>query len=158
MSTSVIYPGTFDPITLGHVDLISRASKLFSNVIVGIAIDTAKKTLLSAEDRVNLAKESLKQFSNIEVIGFKGLLVDFAKEKKITTILRGIRAMADFEYERQLASTNQHLYKDLETIFMAPNEKFTHISSTFVRDIARLGGNIALFVPEAVANKLKKLG
>jgi len=156
MSTSVIYPGTFDPITLGHVDLISRAAKLFEKVIVAVAIDTGKKTLLSPEDRLELAKKSLGQFSNIEVVGFKGLLVDFAKEKKITTILRGIRAMADFEYERQLASTNQHMYKDIETIFMAPNEKFTHISSTFVRDIARLGGDVSLFVPSVVVERLKK--
>lgn len=155
MSTSVIYPGTFDPITLGHVDLILRASKLFSKVIVAVSVDTTKRTLLSAEDRVALAKASLKQFSTVEVVGFKGLLVDFAKEKKITTILRGIRAMADFEYERQLASTNQHLYPEIETIFMAPNEKYTHISSTFVRDIARLGGNVSLFVPDVVAKKLK---
>lgn len=156
MSTSVIYPGTFDPITLGHVDLISRAAKLFEKVIVAVSIDTGKKTLLSPEDRLDLAKKSLSQFSNVDVIGFKGLLVNFAKEKKITTILRGIRAMADFEYERQLASTNQHMYKDIETIFMAPNEKFTHISSTFVRDIARLGGDVSLFVPSVVVERLKK--
>ncbi|HEV2613487.1 MAG TPA: pantetheine-phosphate adenylyltransferase [Gammaproteobacteria bacterium] len=156
MSTSVIYPGTFDPITLGHVDLILRASKLFEKVVVAVSIDTAKKTLLPAEDRLALAKAALRQFSNVEVVGFKGLLVDFAKEKKITTILRGIRAMADFEYERQLASTNQHLYKEIETLFMAPNENYTHISSTFVRDIARLGGDVSLFVPSVVAERLKK--
>ena len=156
MSTDVIYPGTFDPITLGHVDLISRAAALFGRVIVGVSIDTTKQTLLSVEERIELAKLSLAQFSNVEVVGFKGLLVDFAKQVKITTILRGIRAIADFEYERQLASTNQHLYKKIETIFMAPNEKYTHISSTFVRDIARLGGDISLFVPAEVAKRLKK--
>lgn len=156
MSTAVIYPGTFDPITLGHVDLISRAAARFERVIVGVANDSAKQTLLSAEERVELAKLSLAQFSNVEVIGFNRLLVDFAKKIKVTTILRGIRAIADFEYERQLASTNQHLYKDIETIFMAPNEKYTHISSTFVRDIARLGGDISLFVPPAVVKRLKK--
>ncbi len=156
MSTAVIYPGTFDPITLGHVDLISRAAKLFDRVIVAVAIDTAKQTLLSAKEREALVKLALKKYSNVEVVGFKGFLVDFAKKKKITTILRGIRAIADFEYERQLASTNQHLYKDIETVFMAPTEKYAHISSTFVRDIVRLGGNVSLFVPSQVAKRLAK--
>lgn len=156
MSTAVIYPGTFDPITLGHVDLISRAAKLFERVIVAVSIDSAKQTLLSAEEREALAKLALANYSNVEVVGFKGLLVDFAKKQDVTTILRGIRAIADFEYERQLASTNQHLYKAIETIFMAPAEKYAHISSTFVRDIIRLKGDVSLFVPAEIAKRFEK--
>lgn len=158
MSTSVIYPGTFDPITLGHVDLIARAARLFEHVIVGVSIDTTKQTLLNSQDRVALAEASLGQFSNVKVVGFSGLLVEFARTQKILTILRGIRAIADFEYERQLATTNRTLNPEIETLFMAPNERYTHISSTFVRDIVRLGGDVSLFVPEPVAKKLKKLG
>lgn len=153
---SIIYPGTFDPITNGHLDLITRASKIFDNIIVAVAEHTSKTTLLSFNDRIILTQQSLEHLDNVSVLGFQKLLVDFAKEQNITLILRGIRAIADFEYERQLSSMNHYLAPTLETIFMTPQEKYAHISSTFIRDIARLGGNIADFVPKVVVEKLQR--
>jgi len=153
---AIIYPGTFDPITNGHLNLITRASKIFDEVIVAVAEHTSKKTLLSYKDRINLTKNSLKKIPQVKVLGFKNLLVDFAKSQHIFLILRGIRAIADFEYERQLSSMNHHLAPEIETIFMTPSEKYAHISSTFVRDIARLGGDISAFVPNIVVEKLQR--
>ena len=158
MSNTIIYPGTFDPVTNGHVDLVTRASKIFSKVIVAVAEHTSKKTLLSLEERILLAQKSLKFLSNVKVLGFQGLLVAFARQQKIRLVLRGVRAIADFEYERQLASMNQHLAPEIETIFMTPDEKYTHISSTFIKDIARLGGDISKFVPKEVVKGLEKYG
>jgi pantetheine-phosphate adenylyltransferase len=158
MSNTIIYPGTFDPVTNGHVDLVTRASKIFNKVIVAVAEHTSKKTLLSLEDRILLAQQSLRFLSNVKILGFQGLLVEFARKQKTHLVLRGVRAIADFEYERQLASMNQHLAPELETIFMTPAEKYTHISSTFIRDIARLGGDISEFVPKAVVKGLEKYG
>ncbi len=164
MSKTVIYPGTFDPITNGHVDLIVRAGKIFGEIIVAVAKDTSKKTLLSFEERVKLVESSLETLSpskpkiNITVMGFQGLLINFAREQKISLVLRGVRAIADFEFERQLSSMNQHLAPEIETIFMTPAESYAHISSSFVRDIARLGGDISEFVPKSVVLGLKKHG
>lgn len=170
MSNAVIYPGTFDPITNGHVDLIVRAAKIFGKIIVAVAQDTSKKTLLSLEERVILVEKSLKNLSdfdskfrskskyNIKVMGFQGLLINFARQQKISLVLRGVRAIADFEFERQLSSMNQHLAPEIETIFMTPAEKYAHISSSFVRDIARLGGDVSEFVPKSVVAGLKKHG
>lgn len=155
---AIIYPGTFDPITNGHVDLISRASLLFDTVIVAVSKHTAKQTLLSYQERVELSQQSLTGIKNVSVMGFENLLVDFARQQKIFLVLRGIRAIADFEYERQLFSMNRTLEPLMETLFMAPHEKFAHISSTFVRDIARLGGDVSNFVPTVVSHKLKKPG
>ena len=153
MSNAIIYPGTFDPITNGHVDLVARAAKIFGEVIVAVAEDTSKKTLLSFEERVILVEKALAEFkskskskSKIKIMGFQGLLVNFARSQKINLILRGVRAIADFEFERQLSSMNQHLAPEIETIFMTPAEKYAHISSSFVKDIARLGGDVSEFV------------
>jgi pantetheine-phosphate adenylyltransferase len=154
----IIYPGTFDPITQGHVDLVRRACKIFDKVVVAVAEHTSKKTLLSLEERVLLAQESLTFLSNVQIESFGGLLVDFARTQKIFLLLRGVRAISDFEFERHLAATNQHLAPEIETIFMAAAEKYAHISSTFIRDIARLGGNISEFVPAAVVKRLEKYG
>jgi len=162
MPKTVIYPGTFDPITNGHVDLVVRAAKIFEEIIVAVAKDTSKKTLLSFEERVGLVEKSLKSLSNpnahskITIMGFQGLLVNFARQQKVSLVLRGVRAIADFEFERQLSSMNQHLAPEIETIFMTPAEQYAHISSSFVRDIARLGGDISEFVPTAVIKELEK--
>lgn len=156
MSKSIIYPGTFDPITNGHVDLIARASHIFDKVIVAVSQHTAKQTLLTFEERVVLSRDSLKSLKNVEVTGFDGLLVNFVKSQKTSLILRGIRAIADFEYERQLFSMNQTLFKEIDTVFMTPHEPYAHISSTFVRDIARLGGDVSAFVPKVVNMALRK--
>jgi pantetheine-phosphate adenylyltransferase len=158
MPKAIIYPGTFDPITNGHVDLISRAAKLFEKVIVAVAAHSSKKTLLSFEERVSLSSESLKSFKNVKVLGFQGLLVEFARKQKINLILRGIRVIADFEFEKQLLGMNQQLAPELETIFMTPTEKYAHISSTFVRDIAKLKGDISSFVPKNIVKRLEKHG
>ena len=152
---SIIYPGTFDPITNGHVNLIARAAKIFDKIIVAVAEHTSKQTLLTFQERIKLSEQSLSFLDNITVLGFQKLLVDFAKEQNIFLILRGIRAIADFEYERQLSRMNHHLSSQIETIFMTPDEKYAHISSTFVRDIVRLDGNISDFVPQVVAEKLQ---
>jgi pantetheine-phosphate adenylyltransferase len=153
---SIIYPGTFDPITNGHVDLVTRASKIFDNIVVAVSEHTSKKTLLSFKERISLTQQSLENISNVTVLGFQNLLVDFARDQNIFLILRGIRAIADFEYERQLSSMNHHLAPEIETVFMAPQEKYAHISSTFVRDIARLGGDVSAFVPQVVSSTLQR--
>jgi pantetheine-phosphate adenylyltransferase len=156
MSKSIIYPGTFDPITNGHVDLIIRAAHIFDKVIVAVAKHAAKQTLLSFEAREALSREALKSLKNVEVVGFEGLLINFVRSQKVPLILRGIRAIADFEYERQLFSMNKALADEIDTIFMTPQEKHAHISSTFVRDIARLKGDVSAFVPSVVNEVLVK--
>jgi len=162
MAKIVLYPGTFDPITNGHLDLIKRAAKLFDTVIVAVAISTSKTPLFTVEERVDLVKKSVKDIAhkgvgNIEVCGFKGLLVDCAKEKNANALLRGLRAVSDFEYEFQLANMNRHLSPDLESLFLTPSEKYSFISSTLVREVASLGGDVSEFVPPVVQQKLAKL-
>jgi pantetheine-phosphate adenylyltransferase len=156
MAKIVLYPGTFDPITNGHLDLIKRAGKLFDKVIVAVAISAGKSPLFSVDERVSLVKESTNQLNNIEVCGFKGLLVDLAKEKNANALLRGLRAVSDFEYEFQLANMNRHLSPELESLFLTPSEKYSFISSTLVREVASLGGNVSEFVPAIVQQKLEK--
>lgn len=156
MLDTVIYPGTFDPITKGHTDLIERAAKIFGKVIVAIAANPGKAPLFSASERVDLAKQVLKHLKNVEVCQFDGLLVDLAQQKNIKLILRGLRAVSDFEYEFQLASMNRHLLPELETIFLTPSEQYSFISANLVREIAALGGNVSEFVHEAVAKALRK--
>jgi pantetheine-phosphate adenylyltransferase len=155
VTTTAIYPGTFDPITNGHVDLVKRASKLFDKVIIAIAINPGKAPTFSLSERVALAKESLQGFNNIEVQGFEGLLVDVAKHQRADVIIRGLRAVSDFEHEFQLASMNRKMQPDVETLFLTPSEQFSYISSSLVREIAALGGDVSEFVPNCVAEKLK---
>jgi len=147
---TVIYPGTFDPITNGHVDLTERASRLFDRVVLGIAHSEKKTPLFPLDRRVALCKESLSHLDNVEVVGFSNLLIDFAREQGARCVLRGLRAVADFEYEFQLANMNRAMYADFESIFLTPSEHLSFISSSLVREIAALNGDISPFVPESV--------
>ena len=156
MKITAIYPGTFDPITNGHVDLVQRACRLFDHVIVAIAAgsSSAKAPVFTLEERVALAKEVLTGCDNIEVCGFDTLLVDFMQDKGARVIIRGLRAVSDFEYEFQLASMNRKLAPEVETVFLTPAEQFSFISSSLVREIASLGGDVSPFVHEKVATAL----
>jgi pantetheine-phosphate adenylyltransferase len=152
---SVIYPGTFDPITNGHVDLAERAAKLFDRVVVAIAHSEKKTPLFDLEHRVALCEASLRHLDNVEVVGFSNLLTDFARSQDARCVLRGLRAVADFEYEFQLANMNRAMYPEFESIFLTPAEHLSYISSSLVREIASLGGDITPFVPEPVAQALR---
>ena len=152
MKITAIYPGTFDPITNGHTDLIQRASRLFDHVVVAIAAGSTKEPVFTLEERVALAQEVLSDCANIEVCGFNTLLVDFVQQKQARVIIRGLRAVSDFEYEFQLASMNRKLAPEVETVFLTPAEQFSFISSSLVREIASLGGDVSSFVhPNVVA-------
>lgn len=155
MKNIAVYAGTFDPITFGHVDLLERASKLFDRVIVAVAVNKNKKPLFSLEERVSLAEMALSKLNNIEVAGFDSLLLDFAKQHHANVILRGLRAVADFDYEFQLASMNRYMDQNIETMFLMPAEKYMYISSSLVREIAALGGDISGFVPPVVVEALR---
>ena len=150
-----VYPGTFDPITNGHVDLIDRAAPLFEHLIVGIAESPGKGPTLPLQMRVDLARKALAQFGNVEVRGFDGLLAHFVRDMGAGVLLRGLRAVSDFEYEFQLASMNRHLIPEVETLFLTPAEQYGFISSSLVREISRLGGDVSGFVPPAVASALQ---
>ena len=154
MKIFAIYPGTFDPITNGHLDLISRASKLFAKVIVAVAANRGKEPLFTVDERVALAQHVTADFSNVEVVGFDNLLVDCAREYGSNVILRGLRAVSDFEYEFQLAGMNRRLSPDLETMFLTPAEQYEFISSSMIREIAQLHGDISGFVPDCVNRRL----
>ena len=143
---SVVYPGTFDPVTNGHADLVERASRLFDRVIVAVAVNPDKQAAFPIETRVSLAREVLAHIENVEVCSFDNLLVDFMHQQEAQVILRGLRAVSDFEYEFQLASMNRRLAPEIETIFLTPAEQYAFISSTLVREIARLGGDVSEFV------------
>lgn len=149
-STRVIYPGTFDPITNGHVDIVNRASRMFDEVVIAIAIGYHKKPLFSLEERVALAKAATQHLNNVKIVGFDGLLVDLFQEQKATAVVRGLRAVSDFEYEFQLANMNRQLLAEYEAVFFSPVEQYSFISSTLVREIARLGGDVSNFVPKVV--------
>lgn len=154
MSVSAMYPGTFDPITLGHEDLVRRACRLFDKVVVAIAANPGKEPMFSLEERVSLARSVLGQFDKVEVTGYEGLTVNFAREHNLRVIVRGLRAISDFEYEFQLANMNRHLTDEVETAFLTPTETYTYISSSLVREIASLGGDIGEFVSPAVRQAL----
>jgi pantetheine-phosphate adenylyltransferase len=139
-----VYPGTFDPVTFGHIDVLRRAARIFDKVIISVSESMAKNTLLTAQERVDLIRKSAKNIRNIEVDKFSGLLVKYAKKKKADAIIRGLRAISDFEYELQMALTNRKIWADVETVFFMPNEKFSFISSTLVKEIAANGGNLQL--------------
>ena len=151
MKTIAVYPGTFDPITNGHIDLVMRASRLFEHVIGAVAINPSKKPAFALEERVNLAMQTLQDLPNVEVCSFQGLLVDVAREKKAQVIIRGLRAVSDFEHEFQLAGMNRHMEPNVETMFLTPAEQFSYISSSLVREVASLGGDVSAFVPPCVA-------
>ena len=160
MPVAAMYPGTFDPITLGHEDLVERAASIFDHVVVAIAADPGSKApMFSVDERVELARAALADHKNIEVRRYGGLTVDFAKENGLSVIVRGLRAVADFEYEFQLATMNRHLTEDVETVFLTPTGNYTFISSTLVREIATLGGDISEFVSPTVKDALmEKVG
>ncbi|SMN15899.1 Phosphopantetheine adenylyltransferase [uncultured Candidatus Thioglobus sp.] len=155
MKKIAIYPGSFDPITNGHIDLIKRASKLFDTVIIGITQNSKKPAFLDINDRLESAKTALIDINNIKVMSFDTLLVDFAETQNVQIILRGLRAVSDFEYEFQLSGMNKHLNPTIETLFMTPAEQYANISSSLVREILSLGGDISAFVPSNVENLLK---
>ena len=145
-----IYPGSFDPITNGHIDVIKRASKIFDKVTIAVSQNINKKSFLSEKEKVEVINLSIKDLKNVEVIAFNSLLVDFAKANNAQIILRGLRAVSDFEYEFQLAGMNKHLDKNIETFFLTPAEEFSNISSSLVKEILMLGGDISNFVPKNV--------
>lgn len=154
MTVSAMYPGTFDPITLGHEDLVRRACRLFDKVVIAVAANPGKEPMFSLEERVALARTVTKNFDNVEVSGYDGLTVDFATSNDLQVIVRGLRAISDFEYEFQLANMNRHLTDDVETAFLTPTETYTYISSTLVREIASMGGDISEFVSPEVKDAL----
>lgn len=153
--TRVVYPGTFDPVTNGHKDLVERASRLFDEVIVAIAAGHHKKPLFSLEERVALVKTATGHLPNVQVCGFSDLLAGLFVQQKATAVLRGLRAVSDFEYEFQLANMNRQLVADFETVFLTPAEHLSYISSTLVREIARLGGDVSKFVPPDVVEAFR---
>jgi len=157
MTVVAVYPGTFDPITNGHSDLVQRAAGLFDKVIVGIAANPSKTPLFDLAQRVAMAEQVLSGFENVEVCGFSDLLVDFVKAKKAKVILRGLRAVSDFEYEMQLASMNRHLEHTLETVFMTPSEETSFISASLVKEIALHGGNVSPFVHKIIVEALNSV-
>lgn len=151
-----VYPGTFDPLTRGHEDIVRRAASLFESVIIGVADSQAKRPFFTRNERVDMAREVLRDLKNVKVVGFSGLLIDFIREHQARVIMRGLRAVADFEYEFQLAGMNRNLYPDVETIFLTPSEQHMFISATLVREIATLGGDVSKFVHPLVRAKLSE--
>jgi pantetheine-phosphate adenylyltransferase len=151
-----VYPGTFDPMTRGHEDLVRRASTLFDEIIVAIADSKAKRPFFTLEERIAMAREVLGGLKNVKVVGFSSLLTEFVRQQGARVVLRGLRAVSDFEYEFQLAGMNRNLYPEMETIFLTPSEQHMFISATLVREIAILGGDISQFVHPLVAKRLKQ--
>jgi len=151
----VIYPGTFDPITNGHTDLVERASQLFDEVVIGIAASPSKKPWFTLEQRVSMVNQALQHIPNVSVTGFSGLLVHFAQEVEANVLIRGLRAVSDFEFEFQLANMNRRLMPELETVFLTPSEENSFISSTLVREVALHGGDVSQFVHPAIAKALR---
>ena len=151
-----VYPGTFDPLTRGHEDLVRRAATLFDGLILAIADSKAKRPFFTLEERLAMAKEVLGDMKNVEIVGFSGLLTDFVRKQRARVVLRGLRAVSDFEYEFQLAGMNRNLYPEMETIFLTPSAEHMFISATLVREIATLGGDVSEFVHPTVAKLLKK--
>jgi pantetheine-phosphate adenylyltransferase len=154
--TVAVYPGTFDPFTRGHEDLVRRASSIFNELIVGVASSRSKNPSFSLKDRIDIATEVLGHYSNVKVVGFQGLLKDFAREHNARVIVRGLRAVSDFEYEFQMAGMNRYLLPDVETLFLTPSDQYQFISGTFVREIASMGGDVSKFVFPSVEKWLDK--
>jgi pantetheine-phosphate adenylyltransferase len=151
-----LYPGSFDPVTNGHLDVLARAARLFDEVVVAVAHNAAKKGLFTPDERVELLRQATIAMPNVTVARFEGLLVDFAREQRARAIIRGLRAVSDFEFEFQLALMNRSLEPDLEALFLMPSEEYTYLSSRIVKEVARLGGDIGRFVPECVREALTK--
>ncbi|MFQ5981740.1 MAG: pantetheine-phosphate adenylyltransferase [Woeseiaceae bacterium] len=159
MAVSAMYPGTFDPITLGHEDLVRRATALFDRVVVAIAANPSKEPMFSLEERVGLARTALADHDSVEVMGYDGLTVNFAKDQDLQVIIRGLRAISDFEYEFQLANMNRHLTADVETVFLTPTETYTFISASLVREICSMGGDVSEFVsPKVMLALMERCG
>lgn len=155
MNRKVVYPGTFDPMTLGHEDLVRRGAKLFDHLVLAIADSKAKRPFFTLDERVEIAREVLSDCTNVTVMGFSGLLMDFVQQQGARVVMRGLRAVSDFEYEFQLAGMNRGLYPNVETVFLTPGEQHMFISATIVREISVLGGDVSKFVSPVVAKRLK---
>ena len=149
-----LYPGTFDPITYGHIDVVRRATELFSRVVVLVARNSSKRPMFTEQERAAMIREVFRRHPRVEVDGFNGLLVDYAKKRKASVIIRGLRAVSDFEYEFQMALTNRKLAPTIDTVFLVPHERYTYLNSTIVREVARLGGDVSDFVPPGVRRRL----
>ena len=156
MSIVAAYSGTFDPITFGHTDIIERASRMFPRVIVAVGLNPSKNPRFTIEERVDLIRASVKQFKNVEVKPFDGLVVDFARDNGVTVLVRGVRSVGDFDYEKQMAVMNRDLYPQLDTVIMVPSPEYAHLSSSLVRELAGLGAPIEKFVPAPVAPLLRE--
>ena len=151
---TAVYPGTFDPMTLGHADLMRRASRLFGHLVLAVAAGHHKKTLFSLEERLDMAREVASEYPNVEVVAFSGLLSEFVKSQGGQVVVRGLRAVSDFDYEFQMAGMNRHLMPEVETVFLTPSDQYQFVSGTFVREIAMLGGDVAKFVAPSVLARL----
>ena len=154
MSTKAIYPGTFDPVTLGHLDIVTRAARMFDRVVLAVAASPSKKPMFSLEERVELARNMVAHLPNVEVAGFSDLMANFARAQQANVLVRGLRAVSDFEYEMQLAHMNRHLLPTLESVFLMPTEGFSFVSSSLVKEVARHGGDVSAFLPPHVLQAL----
>jgi len=156
MSKKAIYPGTFDPLTFGHLDLIKRGLKVSDELIVAVAVSMDKAPLFSLEERLKMLKEATKDLKRVTVESFEGLIIEYAKKKDVTMVIRGLRMISDFEYEFQMALTNRKIEEGIETVFMMPNESYSYLSSKLIKEVARLGGDLKAFVPGFVEKRLKE--
>lgn len=156
MKRKALYPGTFDPITLGHLDIMQRSVEIFDQVIVGVARNQHKSPLFTVDERIDMLNEATHELAQIEIAHFDGLVINFARQYGADVILRGLRAVSDFEYELQMALTNRKLANDIETVFLMPNAQYSFLSSSVVKEIARLGGDVTCFVPQFVEQRLQK--
>ncbi|HUI46439.1 MAG TPA: pantetheine-phosphate adenylyltransferase [Nitrospirota bacterium] len=156
MKHIAVYPGTFDPVTNGHVDLVERSLRIFDELVVAVAANPKKQPLFSLDERIDLFRKAISRYRRVKIEGFDGLLVDYVREKKAVGIIRGLRAVSDFEYEMQMALMNRRLDSDIETVFLMPNEEYSFITSTIVREAASYGGDVSSLVPKVVVEKLRK--
>jgi pantetheine-phosphate adenylyltransferase len=155
MNNKAVYPGTFDPMTLGHEDLVRRAARLFGHVVLAVADSRTKRPMFTLAERIDIARDTLKDAKNVSVEGFSGLLMDFVRKHKATVVVRGVRAVTDFDYEFQLAGMNRKLHPDVETVFMTPGEEYMFLSATLVREISVMGGDVSKFVSPVIAGRLQ---